>query len=85
MVCSQRCARQGGVWDESYVASSTPMAGACISKGQAQVLVASHPTLIESLEVTLSSDGALNAFEGGLPGNETTIRCCTEQEHGKTA
>ena len=70
----QRCAREGGVWDESQLAPDAPLGGVCISAQQAQQLLRSHLRSLQELNITLSSDGALDAFAGGLPGNDTTIR-----------
>lgn len=71
----QRCAREGGVWDESRLAPGAPIGGLCISAQEAQQFMASHSRFLQELHVTLSSDGHLDAFEGGLPGNQTIIRC----------
>ncbi|KAK9813768.1 hypothetical protein WJX73_008320 [Symbiochloris irregularis] len=71
----QRCARQGGAWDESQISPESPIGGECISQGQADALLASFSDHVEELNITLSTDGAINAFDKGLPGNQTTIRC----------
>ena len=42
------------------------MGGACISQQQAEQLMASYAPFLQDLQIELSSDGHLDAFEVGL-------------------
>ena len=60
------------MWDESQLAPGSPIGGVCVSPQQAQAMMTNHAPFLQDLQVTLSSDGNLDNYEGGLPGNGTS-------------
>ena len=72
----QRCARDGGVWDDTW-AATVERGGACITAEEAARRLAAGRADLEAVDVNLSSDGRLSDF---LPKGLTapdTIRCLT--------
>ncbi len=67
----QRCARLGGVWDDSLAHDPAGGAGSCISQAEAnqKLTSAAGQQDLEEITVFLSSDGQLQRFTapGSLP------------------
>jgi len=57
----QRCARAGGVWDDTWAATAE-RGGACVSAQEAARRLAAGGAELEAVDVALSSDGNLSAF-----------------------
>ncbi len=70
----QRCALDGGVWDDVANPSDSP-GGNCITQEEAAALLADHGETIEEMELRFSSDGNLEAFKIGDGPAPETIRC----------
>ena len=80
----QRCARDGGVWDDTW-AATVERGGACIAAEEAAQRLAAGGADLEAVDVKLSSDGWLSGFlPEGLVAPDT-IRCLTQQVRGVLA
>ena len=62
----QRCARLGGVWDDTW-AATVERGGACLSAQEAEHRLAAGGADLEAVEVELSSDGKPDKFPAGRP------------------
>lgn len=71
----QRCARLGGVWDDSLSHTPTGGAGSCISRAEADQKSRSSESSLEEITVQLSSDGNLAAFSAPGSKASTSIQC----------
>ena len=69
----QRCARLGGVWDDTW-AATVERGGACLSAQEAEHRLAAGGADLEAVEVELSSDGNLTNFQPGGRAAPASIR-----------
>eukprot|EP00884_Botryococcus_braunii_P001944 jgi/Botrbrau1/11750/Bobra.0195s0075.1 len=70
----QRCALEGGVWDDVANPGESP-GGNCVSHKEADALLAEFGDSIEEIDLKFSSDGHLAAFTTRTEPAPTTIRC----------
>ena len=73
----QRCARDGGVWDDTW-AATVERGGACIPAEEAARRLAAGGADLEAVDVRLSSDGRLSDFLPEGLNAPDTIRCLTQ-------
>ncbi|KAK9840401.1 hypothetical protein WJX74_009271 [Apatococcus lobatus] len=73
----QRCARLGGVWDDSLSHSPAGGAGSCISRADAdqRLGLPDAKQTLEEIKVHLSSDGNLSAFAAQGATAPSSIQC----------
>ncbi|KAK9811560.1 hypothetical protein WJX72_005917 [[Myrmecia] bisecta] len=76
----QRCARTGGVWDDSEAATYLAVGGQCLSREQADERMRAGQGRLEEVTVQLSTDGALEAFNAARTPVEPVIRCLRQAD-----
>ncbi len=62
---TQRCARLGGVWDDSVASEMSGAGGKCLTKEGAHKKVQAFPDAYDVVVLPLSSDGNLSGVGGG--------------------
>ena len=63
------------MWEETQIVPESPVGGRCVSSAEAGALLQHFGEHIQEQQLDISTDGALDAFAGGVAGPTVPLRC----------